>query len=210
MDQPSTGPDDTPGTTPAHSQLTSLSLLERVRAHDPEAWHRLVGLFRPLVLSWCSLARINPTDAEDVSQEVFVAAAGALDRFHRDQPGDTFRGWLRSITRSQILLLFRRRHGLPQAEGGSDAWQKLQMVVDPLAGPGEDDSVEISQLYQRAVAMVRCEFEERTWRAFELTVIEDRQTPDVARELSMTVNTVRQAKSRVLRRLREEVGDLIN
>src|SRR5262249_40962698 len=97
MEQPSSGSDDAPATTPVHSQLTSLSLLERVRAHDPEAWHRLVGLFRPLVLSWCALARISPTDAEDITQEVFAAAAAALNHFHRDQPGDTFRGWLRSI-----------------------------------------------------------------------------------------------------------------
>jgi RNA polymerase sigma-70 factor (ECF subfamily) len=57
---------------------------------------------------------------------------------------------------------------------------------------------------------VRGEFAERTWRAFELTVLEDRATADVARELHMTANNVRQAKSRVLRRLREEAGDLLD
>ena len=56
---------------------------------------------------------------------------------------------------------------------------------------------------------MRGEFEERTWRAFELTVIEDRDTADVAQELNMTSNNVRQAKSRVLRRLKEEMGELL-
>src|SRR5262249_16750211 len=148
---------------------------------------------------------------EDVAQEVFTTAAGALDRFRRDRVGDTFRGWLRSITRTQILLLFRRGRGRAHAEGGSDAWQNLQEVADPLPGPGEEeDSIEVNQLYQRALELVRAEFEQRTWRAFELTVIEDRTTADVAQELCMTVNNVRQAKSRVLRRLREEVGDVID
>jgi len=210
MDQPNPDPggDANPGRTPG--QVTPLSLLERVRAHDPEAWHRLVRLYQPLVLSWCARGGINTTDAEDVAQEVFTAAAGALDRFHRDRPGDTFRGWLRAITRNQILLLFRRNRGRPQAEGGSAAWQNLQAVVDPLPGPGEEDSAEVGRLYQQAAELVRGEFEERTWKAFELTVIDDRDTADVARELNTTVNNVRQAKSRVLRRLREEVGDLLD
>jgi RNA polymerase sigma-70 factor (ECF subfamily) len=200
---------DTSG-TPASGPDTPLSLLDRARAHDPQAWQRLVALYRPLVLSWCGRAGVNATDAEDVAQEVFTAAAGALERFHRDRPGDTFRGWLRAIARNQISLLFRRSRGAPQAEGGSSALQSFQEMIDPLPGPGDDDPAELGRLYQRAVALVRGEFEERTWRAFELAVLEDRAPADVARELGMTVNNVRQAKSRVLRRLREEIGDLLD
>jgi RNA polymerase sigma-70 factor (ECF subfamily) len=211
MGQPNSGPSKATESGLVAGGVTPLSLLERARAYDPEAWHRLVGLYHPLVLSWCARAGVNPTDAEDVAQEVFTTAAGALDRFRRDRVGDTFRGWLRSITRTQMLLLFRRARGRAHAEGGSDAWQNLQEVADPFTGPGEEvDSIEVNQLYQRALELVSVEFEQRTWRAFELTVIEDRTTADVAQELCMTVNNVRQAKSRVLRRLREEVGDVLD
>src|SRR5262249_481502 len=119
-------------------QATSLSLLERVRANDPEAWRRLVALYRPLVQFWCSRGGVNATDADAVAQEGFAAAAAGLSQFHRDRPGDTFRGWLRAITRNQILLLYRRNQGRPQAAGGSDAWKNLQEVADPLPGPGEE------------------------------------------------------------------------
>ena len=206
MDQPNVDRPRESGPGP----VTPLSMLDRVRAHDPEAWRRLVRLYQPLVLSWCTRGGVNADDAEDVAQEVFTSAAAALDRFHRDRPGDTFRGWLRAITRNQMLLLFRRDRGRPVAEGGSDAWHDLQEVEDPFPGPDEGESAELGQLYQRATELVRGEFEERTWRAFELTVIEDRTTADVSRELNMTPNNVRQAKSRVLRRLREEVGDLLD
>jgi RNA polymerase sigma-70 factor (ECF subfamily) len=190
-------------------QMTSLSLLQRVRGNDAEAWQRLVGLYRPLVLSWCAWAGLNGDDAEDIAQEVFLSAAAALGRFRRDRPGDTFRGWLRAITRTEVLQLFRRGRGRPQAAGGSDAWQDLQEVPDPLPGPGEEDSPEIGQLYLRALELVRGEFEERTWQAFWLTAIEERQTSAVAAELNTTTNNIRQAKSRVLCRLREEVGELL-
>jgi RNA polymerase sigma-70 factor (ECF subfamily) len=202
-----------PGSTAANvrqSPTTPLSLLERVRANDPEAWRRLVGLYRPLVLAWCARAGVNATDAEDVTQEVFAAAAAGLDRFHRDRPGDTFCGWLRGITRNQIALWFRRGSGRPQAAGGSDAWQDLQEVTDPLPGPGEEESVEAGQLYLRILDLVRGEFEEKTWQAFWRSVVEGQAPALLAQQLNMSANSIRQARSRVLRRLREEAGELLD
>ena len=38
-------------------QATSLSLLQRARANDQQAWARLTALYRPLVLFWCRQAR---------------------------------------------------------------------------------------------------------------------------------------------------------
>jgi RNA polymerase sigma-70 factor (ECF subfamily) len=167
-------------------------------------------LYRPLVLAWCGRASVNSADAEDVAQEVFAAAAASLDRFHRDRPGDTFRGWLRAIARNQILQMYRRRKGQPQAQGGSDAWENFQGLADPHPGPGEEESVEVGQLFLRALELVRGEFEERTWQMFWLSTVEDRDPAALAEELNTTTNNIRQARSRVLRRLREEVGDLID
>ncbi len=190
-------------------QETPLSLLERARANDADAWRRLVELYRPLVLFWCARARVDPTDAEDVAQGVLVAAAAGLEHFHHDRPGDTFRGWLRAITRNQVLLHVRRNRGQPQAVGGSDAWQILQAVADPLPVDDVDDQAEVSQLYRRAVEQVRGEFEERTWQAFWLTTIEGRLPAALVDILGMTPAAIRQAKSRVLRRLKQEMGELI-
>jgi RNA polymerase sigma-70 factor (ECF subfamily) len=149
---------------------------------------------------------------DDVTQEVFAAAAANLNRFHHDQPGDTFRGWLRAITYTQILLHFRRNQGRPRAEGGSDAWGQLQSLADPVAEQSDaagDESVELSQLYRRALEQVRSAFEERTWQAFWLTAIEDRSPVELADRLGMSPAAIRQAKSRVLRRLKQEMGELL-
>jgi RNA polymerase sigma-70 factor (ECF subfamily) len=67
----------------------------------------------------------------------------------------------------------------------------------------------VGGLYRRALELVRAEFEPRTWELFWLTAVEGRPPVDVAAERGLTPAAVRQAKSRVLRRLREEVGDLI-
>jgi len=190
-------------------QTTPLSLLARLRSADPDAWQRLVELYQPLVRFWCRRGGLSADDGEDVAQEVFAAAAANLDRFHHDQPGDTFRGWLRTIARNQLLLHFRRNRGRPQAEGGSDAWGQLQNLPDPVPEEDGEESAELDQLHRRALEQVRAAFEERTWQAFWLTAIEDRAPAALADQLEMTPAAIRQAKSRVLRRLKQEMGELL-
>jgi RNA polymerase sigma-70 factor (ECF subfamily) len=187
--------------------VTPLSLLERARGRDAEAWRRLVGLYRPLVIYWCGRAGVHGADAEDVAQEVFAAAAAGLTDFRRDRPGDTFRGWLRGITRNMVLLHFRKQSRHPAAEGGTPAWDRLQEVADPLAGDDPLDALD--GLYRRTLEVVRGEFASQTWQAFWLTVVEGRTPAALGPELHMTPAAIRQAKSRVLRRLKQEMGDLI-
>lgn len=53
-------------------------------------------------------------------------------------------------------------------------------------------------------------YEGWTWRAFWRVAVDGCSPADVADELDMSVNAVYIAKSRVLRRLREELGDLLD
>jgi RNA polymerase sigma-70 factor (ECF subfamily) len=184
---------------------TPPGLLKAARARDPEAWGRLVEIYRPLVRFWCGRAGIRGQDAEDVSQEVFAAVSAGLAGFHQDRLGDTFCAWLCGITSNLILLHFRRNQGRPRAEGGDQARQELEDI--PWPGPGEEES-EVSPAFRSALRRVRGEFAERTWQAFWLTVIEGRSPAELTDELDMLPASIRQAKSRVLRRLKKELGGL--
>ena len=57
---------------------------------------------------------------------------------------------------------------------------------------------------------MREQFEPRTWTAFWRVAIQRDKTADVAADLEMTAAAVRKAKARVLRRLREEFGELLD
>jgi RNA polymerase sigma-70 factor (ECF subfamily) len=197
------------GGRPRPDQATPLSLLERLRADDADAWRRLLDLYRPLVLFWCGRAGVHAEDAEDVAQGVFAAAARGLAGFRHDREGDTFRGWLGQVTRNQIFLHFRRNHNHPPAVGGSDAWQNLQELADPIAAPDDAEEAEIGLIYRRALELVRGEFEGRTWLAFWGTAVEGRPPAELAGALGMSPAAIRQAKSRVLRRLKHEMGELL-
>jgi RNA polymerase sigma-70 factor (ECF subfamily) len=183
---------------------TSLTLLERARDRDQAAWQRMVQLYRPLIQHWVVRAGVRVADAEDVVQEVFSTVAGRLKEFRRDRPGDTFRGWLRAIARFKVLEHFRMTG--PAAAGGTDALERMAEIPDT----SESDIEERAGLSHRALDLVRGEFEAKTWDAFHRVAVEGRPTDVVANELGMTSPAVRMAKSRVLRRLREEIGDLID
>lgn len=196
----------------ASGQSTSLTLLQRLQANESAAWDVMVKLYTPLVYHWCARGGVRGSDVEDVAQEVFRSAAGCLERFRRDRPGDSFRRWLRGITRHKVLEHFRHSARNPQASGGTDALLRLNELADSAPEPGEEDdpTEELNGLRRRALELVRLEFEERTWQAFWLTVIEGRSPVDIAPEMGVSPTAIRMAKSRVLRRLKEEFGDMID
>jgi RNA polymerase sigma-70 factor (ECF subfamily) len=142
---------------------------------------------------------------------VFVAVAAGIDGFRRDGEADTFRGWLRTITRNKVRDFFRRQP-IADAVGGTTAQAILNQVKD---ADVSDDSEppempdEKALLYRRAVELILAGYQEQTRVAF-LRVVVDRHDPaDVARDLGMTVNAVYLAKSRIRKRLRDEFSGLL-
>ena len=189
---------------------TSSSLLDRVKVRDEAAWRRLVNVYGRLVLYWCRCADIPRADRVDVCQEVFKAVAANIDSFRHDQPGDTFRGWLRTITRSKVADYFRQQNRQPVAIGGSVAHERFLAIPDGDASSAvEAGNPERAILVAQVLDLIRSEFEDRTWQAFWQTAVEGRQAGEVAETLEMTPAAVRQAKSRILRRLREELNQLL-
>lgn len=191
---------------------TSLSLLERVRARDTRAWERLVSLYTPLLEQWCRQYELQEADAADVCQKVFMAVAESIGTFRRDEAGGSFRGWLRTITRTKVLD--HRRREAPKAAPGGDAYERQLLVPAPEPEPEESEAgvecVENRLLYRRAMELMARDFDETTWRAFFMVVVEDRSPADAAAELGISRNAVYLARARVLSRLREEFADLLD
>lgn len=187
-----------------------MTLLTLAKAGEKNAWEKIVVLYSPLVRSWCRDRGIIGSDADDVLQEVFLCASKGLQNFRHDRPGDTFRGWLKAVARNMIALHYRKREKHPVAEGGTSHFQEIGQLASECQQPPEDDDhpTEIRELYLRAIDLVRQEFEDKTFRMFWAVTVDDRGVSDVAAEFGVSTAAVHKARSRFLRRLRQEIGDL--
>ncbi len=190
---------------------TSSTLLVGVKAGESHAWERFVTLYRPLVLYWCQHGGLQPTDAEDVTQEVFKAVIGAIDRFQHDQPGHSLRGWLRTITRNKVRDHARLAARQAPAAGGSDAQRSLLDLPDRLPESDQGpDPAEEQILLRQALELILAAFKDHTRQAFWRVVVDGQKPEEVARELNLQVHSVYLAKSRVLSRLQKEFGGLVD
>ena len=203
--------DDSPHVPESRGPLsTSRSLLVRLKNNESEAWDRLVELYAPLVFYWCRRLDVSEQDVADIFQDVFQSVAKSIGGFRKERPSDTFRGWLRTITRNKVFDHYRRGGRQPEAAGGTEANIRLsQLPADEPQTDDNDDDTAKSLLFQRAMELIRRDFAEKTWQAFLGVVVDGKTSAEVAEELSMRPGTVRVAKSRVLHRLRRELGDLI-
>ncbi|MFO0841178.1 MAG: sigma-70 family RNA polymerase sigma factor [Gemmataceae bacterium] len=190
------------------SQSTSASLLDRAcRPGDDDAWRRLVGVYVPLLGAWLARSGLQPSDRDDLTQDVLGVLVAKLPTFrHNGRPG-AFRAWLRTITVNRLRRFHRDRRGRPAA-AGEDAMEGVEDSADDLAArwDREHDDRLLGVLLRRVEASVQ----EVTWQAFALHVLEGRPVPQVASSLGLTVNAVLIAKSRVLRRLRDLAGQLLD
>lgn len=189
---------------------TRTSLIAGLQHGDPQAWHEMVDLYAPLVHQWCRRCGVGPEATADVMQEVFAAAARHIERFAYRQDGDAFRGWLWTVARNKVRDYHRNRRRQFEPRGGSTALQRLTEFPDEASLPVDEptDAAALSGLIRRGLDQVRSEFQEQTWTAFWRCSVDGLPTDLVAAQLQMTPAGVRQARSRVLRRLREKFGEL--
>lgn len=194
---------------PERSEIPTLSssFLGNVQRMDPASWSRLVMTFAPIVYRWCRRSGIREADAPDVIQDVFSTVARGVAGFQRTREQGSFRAWLATITRSRIRDFLRKnaRHQLPS--GGTEAFERLQEIPDELDSSVCCQSIE-SPLAKRTMELVRAEFEDVTWQAFWMTTIESLSPAIVAQRLNLSLASVYQARTRVLRKLRQRIKEI--
>lgn len=172
------------------------ALIDAVRAGDRDAFGILVDRETPSVYRTCLRILGRPADAEDVTQESFVAAFRAIRGFRGD---GSLRGWLlRIATRQAFRRLSQRR---PQADLGAVG---EAMLADDGADPGRHVVAEERRAAVRAaVADLREPYRE----VVALRFFGDLSLFEVAEATGRPVNTVKTHLRRGLERLRPLVGD---
>jgi RNA polymerase sigma-70 factor (ECF subfamily) len=145
----------------------------------------------------------HESDASDLVQDVFALLVAKLPQFAY-RPEMRFRGWLWTVTRNRWRERKRRRSAATMSGSAID-----HATVSDSTEDFDDDEYH-TYVVNRCLQLMQCEFKPITWKACWAYVVEDRPAAEVATELGITVNAVHLAKSRVLRRLREELKGLLD
>jgi RNA polymerase sigma-70 factor, ECF subfamily len=192
---------------------TSLSLLERLRQPicDDAAWRRLVDLYTPLIHGWLRRYDVQACDMEDLTQEALGTVHRGMHQFEHNRHPGAFRCWLRTITANRIRAFWRNRRTRLPGTGDSAFEQRLDELEDPASGLSDLWNREHDgHVLRRLLELVQPEFTSHIWHAFRSVALEGKRAAEVAAELGMTANAVFLARSRVLRRLRQEARGLVD
>lgn len=204
---------------------TSTSLIERVRSGDEDAWAEFAASYSPLIYSRCRQYGLNADDSAEVLQVVLLKVHRKVGKFEPRRPDkleSSFRGWLRTIASRAVMDHFRsRRHQFTQIDTSQLAEQvdlfATSLLNDDLhSDSGWTPSDTISELLgsQRTVKKMlvavalrerRGKVHEHTWQAFWRSTILGMPATQIAKELGMTENAVRQAKYDTLKKLRKDL-----
>lgn len=191
-----------------HPGTISSSLLGAVKESQEDAWARMTLLYAPLVYFWCRQAGLQSSDAEDVVQEVLVTIASRVGEFERNRATGSFRGWLRTITHHKLGDFIRADRQREHVFGEMGSLGSLLVTRNPKELGVAVTREETKLVFNRVLDLIRARFEESTWRAFLRVVMDGAPVRQVAEELGLSVDSVYQAKSRVLRKIRAELREL--
>jgi RNA polymerase sigma-70 factor (ECF subfamily) len=185
---------------------TSRTLLERLKdQRDTQAWRVWTSVYEPWLRGWLARQGLQPADVDDVLQEVLAAVWRGVPQFVHNGRQGAFRVWLRNLLGNKVCDFFR--HKRPAAEQ-SPEW--LTQLDDPASELSRQwDQEHNQQLIRRLLGVIQADFEPQTWEVFRLLILEDRPAAEVAQACGMSLSAVYTVKSRVLARLREELGGLV-
>jgi RNA polymerase sigma-70 factor (ECF subfamily) len=188
---------------------TSVSLLDRLqRQPDPQSWRRLLAIYEPFIRRFLRDPALR-ADVDDLVQDILAVLVRELPGFRRQRCG-SFRAWLRTVTVNRANAWWRQRAGRPAAAGGSAAADLFAELADPDGGLSRLWDAEHDQhVARRLLELLEPEFSPGTWQAFKRQVVDGLSASAAAAELGVTVNAALIAKSRVLRRFRDEAEGLL-
>ena len=110
-------------------------LVARARNGDKQAWDALVARYAPLIWSICRRHQLRTTDADDISQSVWLRLVNRLDRIR--EPA-ALPGWLATTTRRECRRVVRTARGSRPVDYALD----VENLPDELARTADQEVLE--------------------------------------------------------------------
>lgn len=176
-------------------------------AGEALAWERFVAIYTPVVYGWARRTGLQESDARDVCQNVFVQLVKNLPKFRHDQPGQSLRAWMRTITKHAIVDWAREKQKQvgQRIQSPDDLEQALARTTEGEAAAEADRDLVV----RHALELVRVDFEPETWQMFWQFQFEAGKPEQIGAQFGVSAWAVYKSKARVMARLRELLDEFI-
>ena len=156
------------------------------------AWEEFRARYAPVIIGYSRNAGLPAQDAEDILQDVMLGFFRLSAEFHYDPAKGRFRGYLKQATLNAIRKRIR---------GDDPARSVPDDFLDEQAPKAENhwENQWAERIMNRALDEARRRVDEETYEAFDLYARRGVAAEEVAARLGISVNSVHQAKSRVMR-----------
>lgn len=174
-----------------------LDLARRATKGERKALGRLAGALRPLICRWALVMTGDPTDAEDVAQQVLMKMMASMEGFDGRSRVTT---WAYRITKNASLDHQRRAKRDRRLAEKADrlALAEPPRLDDPL------DDIEMKRT-MRLIGILLAELPMRQREVFDLVDLQGLEPREAAELLEMNPNTLRVHLLRARRRMRTEM-----
>jgi RNA polymerase sigma-70 factor (ECF subfamily) len=168
-----------------------VSLIERCLAGEEAGWEDLVKVYTRRVYSVCYRFTSNATEAQDLTQEVFLRVFRSLKSFRAGE--GSFLVWLNRLTRNLLIDHYRRTRQERTTDSIED---QLGMLEEKASASARTDGLlagrEASEVLQAGLAKLSPELRE----TLILRDIEELEYREIAQILNVPEGTVKSRLNR--------------
>lgn len=184
--------------------ITTSTLLEGLRGFDDAAWDHFSRRFRRPLAAFVRRSGVRPADVDDVVQETLVAFAETQRNGAYQRERGRLNRWLFGIAYRQSLRQLRRYGRTEvQMETQTGRTPPIERVPDEASATDLWNRIWEKHMTLECIERIREELPSRSFRVFQLAVLEDKSAADVARSTGLDVRAVYNLKHRTLKRIRE-------
>jgi RNA polymerase sigma-70 factor (ECF subfamily) len=169
-------------------------LVEESRSGDSWAFGRLFDHFYEPIYRYIASRIQRPSDAEDLTQLVFVKALEALPRY--EARGIPFGGWLFRLARNAVIDFVRTRH----------EHSELDTIVERAGGDAGPDQIAVTREDIDAVAAALASLTDEQREAIALRFFAGLSAREAAEAMGKQEGTIRGLQFRAIAALRRQLG----
>jgi RNA polymerase sigma-70 factor (ECF subfamily) len=187
-----------------NSPFPTVALVEKARAGDQTAFHRLVDHYQPEIYRMIYYRSRSKMDAEDLTQDVMLKAYKNIGRL---KSPEVFRSWLYRIAVNRVRDYYRKKQfrslfGMVSMDDDS-FHESAQMAVPPEAEGGISRKDFWRQIEQMLSAFSRMEKE-----VFLLRFLDQMTIKEISETLKKNESTIKTHLYRALGKAKEMAGNL--